>query len=98
MKQKAEFDAKRRELKDDKEIESYWSEKAAYTPESRLETARVQEEMREKREKEKTKKGAYDEFDTGKRERKFFDHEGKPYSFNDPKYASLLLFRFNIIF
>lgn len=85
-KQKAEYEVKKRELKDDKEVEKFWSEKAEFTPEARLETARVQEEMRKKREQEQTKK-TYDELlgEGTKRERRYFDQEGKPYSFNDPK-------------
>lgn len=75
---------KKRELKDDKEVESYWQEEAEFTPESRLETARVQEEMRKKHDEARGKQ-MFDEFNPAKRERRFFDQDGKPYSFNDPK-------------
>jgi hypothetical protein len=66
-------------------LSSFWNEKSEYTPESRIESARIQEELKRKQEEDKTK-NRNDEFTlTSKKERKFFDSDGKPYSFNDPK-------------
>jgi hypothetical protein len=48
-----------------------------------VETARIQEEQKRKQEQDRNKK-QIDEYSL-KKERKYFDSDGKPYSFNDPK-------------
>ncbi len=45
--------------------------------------------MKQKEEDEKKKKGMEYLKDTFKKERRFFSEDGKPYSFNDPKYLLL---------
>lgn len=85
--QKAEYEEKKKSIKDDENAEKFWNEKSEFTPESRIEVARVQEELKQKRQESRSKMPT-DDLSIGekKKERKFFDPEGKPYSFNDPKF------------
>ncbi|CAF1006287.1 unnamed protein product [Brachionus calyciflorus] len=78
LKEKKKFD-----FENDEEQEKFWQEKTDYTPESRLETARIQQEIKRKQDEERQKHQK--EHSMPKKERKYFDENGKPYCFNDPK-------------
>ncbi len=65
---------------------SFWAEKSDYTPESRMETHRQKERLKEKQEEEKNSKKKFQMDDFKSKERKYFSEDGRPYSFNDPKY------------
>ena len=91
MKQKREHEEKKRELKEDEDTESFWNENSEFTPESRVEAARVQEETKKKRQDAKSGHTIDELKNEMKKERRFFDPEGRPYSFNDPKLVHIRL-------
>ena len=69
---------------------SFWADKTDFTPESRLETHKQKERLKQKQEEEANSNKRFQMQDYKPKERKYFSDDGRPYSFNDPKYNYIL--------